>query len=235
MKDSLLHHLYFLSKHRGCRETLPGLELIHSDKLDFNIAFLLKQAAIEHIPPGYQVYLPDWTDIPEAVVADTQRLPAMRLAYMRLAGQTPAPENPESWSIRQAEGRRDIEVFSGIQARSFNEDDADFAEWHPWLLQNNLKNYPDPDQLFYIGYLDDRPVGVALAVYHQQVAGIYAVATLPEFRKQGVSTRILDKVVLDAHGRNAKEIVLQTAGGSEAERLYKKRGFEKEFECVIFS
>ena len=46
----------------------------------------------------------------------------------------------------------------------------------------------DPDVALFTGYLDDVPVGTAVAIRTGQVSGVYAVVTAPPARRQGVGT-----------------------------------------------
>jgi ribosomal protein S18 acetylase RimI-like enzyme len=87
--------------------------------------------------------------------------------------------------------------------------------------------------MFYIAYLDHKPAGVCLFVLTDGVAGIYAVATLPEFRKKGVATTLMKRGIHDAREKGCQTITLQVSTGSYAESLYRKLGFDVRFIARI--
>ena len=98
----------------------------------------------------------------------------------------------------------------------------------------NHKNVGAQNQVFYVGFLAGQPVGSTLLVEKDGTAGIYAVATLPESRKQGVGSTLMAEAIKDANLRNCKVITLQVAQGSYAESLYINLGFKTEFTAKIF-
>lgn len=101
------------------------------------------------------------------------------------------------------------------------------------MREKNIKNLDDTTQNFYIAYENEKPVGVTLCIYHKNIAGIYAVATMPEHRKMGVSTTLIQRAVDDAISNNMKTITLQTSTESYAHSFYRNLGFENIFECSI--
>jgi GNAT superfamily N-acetyltransferase len=66
----------------------------------------------------------------------------------------------------------------------------------------------------------------------RDLAGVYCVGTVPEFRKMGVATQLLARAreVADEEGR---ELVLQTLASDGAEPFYSQRGFERLYSKVI--
>lgn len=62
-RNLLEHHLYFLSTHRGERESFEQVYLIHSDKSFFNIAFALSKEGLETVSSMFNLYLPDWISV----------------------------------------------------------------------------------------------------------------------------------------------------------------------------
>jgi ribosomal protein S18 acetylase RimI-like enzyme len=127
-----------------------------------------------------------------------------------------------------------METFSELQSRGFLENQEAYATWHPWLRAANFKNLQNKDQYFFIAEIDGTPAGVVLMIVHEGIAGIYAVATPPQFRKNGVSTSILKHAVIEAKKLGCSTITLQVKNGSYAESLYRKLGFKTAFEMQIF-
>ena len=98
----------------------------------------------------------------------------------------------------------------------------------------NLKNQDDPVQSFWVAYKDESPVGVCLTIETESCTGIYAVATLPSERKQGISTSLIHTAIQSIHKVPDNIICLQVETNSYAHNFYKKLGFTDAFECLIF-
>lgn len=232
-QDLLEHHIHTLSKHRGNRESLNQIEFIHSEKQAYNIAFPLSSENIETISPSFQIYLPDWIPASKPIKSEWKKTGS--LTYMILA------ESENNWKInnslivKKAITLSDIEDFSLVQGKGFCESEETFNEWYPWMRGKNIINFNDNDQQFYIAYENEKPVGVCLCVYHKNIVGIYAVATLPECRKQGISTSIMKKIVEDGIKNKVSQFTLQVATNSNAHLFYSHLGFQDVFECSILS
>ncbi len=84
----------------------------------------------------------------------------------------------------------------------------------------------------YLAEWDGEPAGCAQLFQEAGVAGIYAVGTLPAFRRRGIASALVGHLVREAmaHGDC---VCLQVIAGSPAERLYSRLGFRRLFaqEC----
>ena len=155
------------------------------------------------------------------------------LRYMRLAA-TPEPPAVPGLSIAIARDANGIRDFTDVQTRGFLEPDERYEAWFAFLLAPNLRNLTDADQRFYLGAVEGVPAAVTLCLIASGVAGIYAVATLPAFRRRGLSRALLARAIADARLRRIETVALQTYAGSDAERLYRALGFVPEFDSVIY-
>ncbi|MBZ0201802.1 MAG: GNAT family N-acetyltransferase [Ignavibacteria bacterium] len=88
-------------------------------------------------------------------------------------------------------------------------------------------------QHFYTAYEHGKPVGVCLRIIHDNCAGIYAVATLPEFRKKGISTAVMSHALKEARKTGIDTITLKVATDSYAHLFYRKLGFIDVFKCSV--
>lgn len=231
-KEKILEsHIHFLSKHRGKREFLNYSEFIDSDKIEYNIAFSLSNEGIEKINKKYTIYLPQWISINEQMELKYKKIGS--LTYMVLSEKTPQLEINKKIVIKRATSLSDIEDFSIVQGKAFCETEEEFNEWYLWMREKNIENFDDSTQNFYIAYENDKPVSVLLSIYHKKTAGIYAVATLPEHRKKGISSTLIQRAIDDAISSNMTLITLQTSTESYAHSFYRNIGLESVFECSI--
>jgi ribosomal-protein-alanine N-acetyltransferase len=78
-----------------------------------------------------------------------------------------------------------------------------------------------------VGWAKTAPVGFALALALGEEAEIVSLGILPDHRRCGIGSAILDAVCREARLRGAKSVVLEMASDNEAARaLYAGRGFK---------
>lgn len=75
----------------------------------------------------------------------------------------------------------------------------------------------------YIGYLDDTPVASAALVLDSGVAGVYAIATIPEARQRGIGRYMTMLPLLEARRLDYRVAVMQAS--SMGYPIYKGLGF----------
>jgi len=77
----------------------------------------------------------------------------------------------------------------------------------------------------YTGYESDVPVCTALSFYRDEAAGLYMIATLPEYRGKGYGSRITEAAIEHCFDSGAGTIILHASGMGE--NLYRRLGFVK--------
>lgn len=127
-----------------------------------------------------------------------------------------------------------MDIFSYVQSKGFNETQESFDHWHPWLRTANRRNLKNPMQNFYVGSLNRKPIATVLSVYNETTCGIYAVATLAEHRKGGISTTIMNQAIREARAQGLNIITLQVKKDSYVEDFYSHLGFQRIFTSDMF-
>ena len=87
-------------------------------------------------------------------------------------------------------------------------------------------------QACFTGYLDGRPVAVSALVMAGGLAGIYAVATLPEARRRGVGTAMTLHAMAEGRRRGASMAVLQATDFGRP--VYERIGFSVAFDYDLY-
>lgn len=72
---------------------------------------------------------------------------------------------------------------------------------------------------YYLAHLEGQPVGTGLTWRQGPIAGLYAGAVLPAFRRRGVERASLIRRLLDARADGTQYATLQTEAGSPVEHL----------------
>lgn len=233
----LENHLLFTSLHRADVIRRPGLIRWESASDEFCCTLLESGGALSSLPAQERAARTfPWTGDVALALGGLGFEPAGCVRYMTLGpDRVVPPASTTGIELRLARSPDELAGFSGVQSRSFLDPGERLEPLYEFLHAANLKNLNHPAQTFYVGCFEGRPVAVTLLLIDQGVAGIYAVATLPEFRRRGFSRRLLARAVSDARRLGCETVTLQVHRGSEAERLYLNLGFSVEFDCVLWS
>ncbi|NBD24137.1 GNAT family N-acetyltransferase [Paenibacillus glycinis] len=86
---------------------------------------------------------------------------------------------------------------------------------------------------YYLAYLNDEPVGTLMTFDHEDVTGIYTVATLKEFRSRGIGGAIVAHALRDRQAAGAKQAILQASAMGQS--VYRKLGFEEKLTIDVYS
>lgn len=228
----LQNSLVFYEQYRGRVREQHGTFLLESDRPDFSYAVLGPDK--KTLPDTTRlVHVAPWSGDWDAELSARGFVPQAGMIWMTLERLTQTPD--ADVAIRVAQSEQEWEIFSEIQTRGFLEDEASYRDWHDWLHAANLRNRGAADQVFYIADFGEQSAGVTLLLRRGDVAGIYAVATLPAFRRRGISTALLTRAVADARTAGASTVTLQVNTGSPAESFYRNLGFVEAFGTRIWS
>jgi GNAT superfamily N-acetyltransferase len=125
-------------------------------------------------------------------------------------------------SLRPHGPRRRAPAFASSRCR---------LELFDWLLAKNLAAGREADHHYYLLRHGGEAVSCLLTVDTKDALGIFAVATPPALRRQGLSGALLQAVCEDDRGR--RPIGLQVIEGSPARSLYEKLGFGFVTVCLV--
>jgi ribosomal protein S18 acetylase RimI-like enzyme len=235
-RDLMANHLAFLASHRGKVTRTNDAILVESDRPEFTYAIPETSADLDRLCAAFQsVHVAPWSGSKETELKQRGFTSKGALTYMTLGKDSCRWTTNEQIAVLRVGTKKEMDLFSEIQSRGFSASQSDHENWHPWLREANHRNLTNSDQIFYVGSMDGRAVGTVLLVFQGSTAGIYAVATLPDFRKRGVAATIMAEALSDAKKRGASTITLQVILGSYAEKFYEKLGFQKEYVNSIFS
>lgn len=99
-------------------------------------------------------------------------------------------------------------------------------------LEVSLGVAPNTSRCRYIGYQSGVPVATSAMVLHAGVAGIFAVATLPEARRQGIGTALTLAPLRDAREMGYRVGTLQSSEIGFS--VYRQLGFQQICEMGLY-
>lgn len=86
----------------------------------------------------------------------------------------------------------------------------------------------------YLAYVEGKPAGTCGLFSLRKTGGIFNVGTLEEYRRRGIGTTLTAHAVMDSIKEGNTLHILQTGKGGNAERLYRKIGFETDHTISWF-
>ncbi len=130
----------------------------------------------------------------------------------------------------QVQVARDVDALgkaAGVQAGAFHQPPNAAAHMRAVMLTALY----DPAVYVYLAYLHGIPAGSLILVLKAGVAGLYGLATLPEYRGHGVATALMVRAIFDASALGFPTAVLQAPPGAVS--LYRRLGFETYFRVDV--
>jgi len=92
-------------------------------------------------------------------------------------------------------------------------------------LERTLAPLPNGVLRGYQARVDDAPAAVALALHHDEDAGISFVATIPKARRRGLATEVMQQALTEAREHGCTTTTLQAT--DVGERLYGALGYRR--------
>ena len=169
----------------------------------------------------------EYLDADEDQITDDSLLPAM-IAFVDPANWPKPLESVEVW---QAETLEDLKAASTIRRTGFNFPEGVGLDYFEAMSDSWLGN-DDKARLFIGAAADGPPASVGALIYAEGIPGVYVMATLPEWERQGLGTAILHRIMTEAH-HDGQALIALTAS-RYGFGLYKKFGFEHIFDYRIY-
>lgn len=157
------------------------------------------------------------------------QLPTM-VAPLPLSAVGPAlnPQVP----VWQANSRLDLEAASTIRRIAFGFAEGVALTYFEDMSKDWLRGDPARLYLARLGTAGP-PVAMGALIMGNGLPGVYVMATLPNWERQGLGKAILAQILWDARARGHEFIIL--TAGARAYSLYRKFGFEHIFEYTIYT
>jgi len=159
------------------------------------------------------------------IVFDRPPLPAMVAALP--AKKVPFDPTIQVWLATE---QADLETASTIRRLGFRFPEGiarDYFEAMPasWLRHERVK-------LYLASTLDGPQAAIGALITEEGVPGVYVMATLPEYQRQGLGKAILDRIMSDAAAEGHRLMVLTASRIGFL--LYSQFGFEQVFDYAIY-
>ena len=131
------------------------------------------------------------------------------------------PSSPQL-EIKIATSDAELQLFSALFKDLFNlpiPTESLFA-WTQAITNQD-------EQVCFLAYLNGTPVGIASLSTGPSTAGIWNLATVPEYRKRGVASALVSRAMLEAETRHYKHVMAILMPKGMASGLFTKLGFRE--------
>lgn len=135
--------------------------------------------------------------------------------------------NPEVKVREISEG--EIDTYSELIVKIF-EMSLDWKEGVDKFVLESMRK----GAKLYLAYVDERPVGTSSLFSLGEASGIFNVGTLKEYRRCGIGTTLTAHALLDSIEEGNTLHLLHAGKSGNAERLYRKIGFEIDHTITWF-
>lgn len=247
LKNIEQNEIVFFAHHRSKRTMHPHALLLVSPYPEITIwnfagAINCAESEVEALIEDVEAHFQSHEQMPSFRINQLTRPPLLEelliergysvcesMSSMILDSKYQSPVIPNEIDVRVMKSDEEIAQFTRVQIDGFGGSPG--SQWDDWFLDTNLRNSQREDHTFYLAEYEGRAAGVSLAIYTTSgVCGIYAVATLEEYRKIGVARALFAHVIADARESGHDLITLSTALDGPAERVFGRLGFERVLE-----
>jgi ribosomal protein S18 acetylase RimI-like enzyme len=144
----------------------------------------------------------------------------------------PDTQMPPNFFMKQVETPCEVKTFGNIITFLFGES---LEGQNIKVYYNNLSGasmFLNTPIKLYIGYLNGKAVCTGSAVFAKDSVGIYDIATLPDYRNQGLGSATFHYILSEIKKNYNGLCVLQAS--EEGMGIYKKAGFESVCNIYVY-
>lgn len=124
--------------------------------------------------------------------------------------------------------KREIEQFVNVVIKGFG---FPMKIYEPYCELFKKIVIKKSEHKLFIGYLNNIPVSTSIAFYNSGLAGIYRIATLPEFRRKGLGRLMTIDLIVRAIDNEYSQSVLHAS--ELGKPIYEKIGFEEIYKRKV--
>lgn len=137
---------------------------------------------------------------------------------------------PPELKISPVATKQHIEDFGRVLASVFEPFDEEVVRYYGFIGEQIEAT--DSQAKLFIGYAEGVPAAIGGAFITERIAGIYDIATNPQFRKRGYGTAMTAVALQAARDFGHKAVGLQAS--SDGLAIYKRLGFKELCEFHVY-
>lgn len=137
---------------------------------------------------------------------------------------------PDEATVSEVKDTSDLLVWADVSLRGFQMPERTREQYIDFVLSFQRGN--KEAQKLFLAYIDKKPVATSLLFMDKDTAGIYYVATLPEYRNRGMGYYVTLAAMRAAKDAGHNNIILQaTPAGA---KVYRRIGFKEYCQAQIY-
>ncbi|HPD56069.1 MAG TPA: GNAT family N-acetyltransferase [Smithellaceae bacterium] len=137
---------------------------------------------------------------------------------------------PAQITVSEVKSNKDLPLWADISFRGFQMPERTRDEYNAFVLSFAQSNRRA--QKLFLVYVDGNPAATSLLFTDKETAGIYYVATLPEFRNKGLGFHVTLAAMRAAKDAGHKKVILQATPAGE--KVYRRIGFQEICRAQIY-
>lgn len=137
---------------------------------------------------------------------------------------------PAQFTLVEVKSNDDLPLWADISFRGFQMPGRTREQYSAFVL--SFAQGDQQAQKLFLAYVDGNPAATSLLFMNKETAGIYYVATLPEFRNKGLGYFVTLAAMRAAKNAGYKKIILQATLAGE--KVYRRIGFQEICRAQIY-
>ncbi|CAH1190044.1 hypothetical protein PAECIP111893_00128 [Paenibacillus plantiphilus] len=133
-----------------------------------------------------------------------------------------APACPAHITIREVDNEADFDIYAGIHCLASGMS----VEHKHHFVNNNIGLLNRPGWKIYLALLHGMPAAVAVMHMSNNIASCTLAATVPECRRNGLQTALLQRRMYEAHAANCELVAAQASFGSTSQNNMERSGMQ---------